>query len=536
MNQHAAAPEFAMSFTQEAVLLERREGRDWRRLGQARFAEGDLAFVLNALRDDAGGQAGELDTVLVIPDDQILYTSLTVPFGSDTQATIGRALEAMTPYPAGDLIFDWCPAANGDIETLRVAAVTRRTLEEAEDFARAQGFRPSGFQARPGDDRFEGHPDFGASRLAADQFNRRPFSGPDLSQARVTAPVIDLTDYGAPSAPMSSRITPHVVIASAPVAAAAQIAAASPVPEASAAAADEAAATRPVIRHGQLAQAGPALPPRAQAVHDRAAGARALRAEPAGQPQAAHVPLRDRLRGLDLTRLPAMVAVLATVLVVGLLFLGRSPDQPQTVTETAPDAMADQPVENVATSDPVPATELPATEIPATGFAELSPPATILPETTLPQAETPEVVATDPVVAPALPGATDPTAADPQAVVPPTGLAEAPPAARPAPALSGDGDDALTRALNEALATTAPPTEAVTQAATAAAALVAEAPQPAAAPPAAPTAAAAAPAEAPVSSAPPPTAPATVQQAAPPAAPQTAATNAARLTASPRPP
>ena len=85
-----------------------------------------MAAVLNGLREQAGGQAGELDTVLVIPDDQILYTVLTVPFCSDTAATIARALEASTPYRAEDLAFDWCPATNGDIETLRVAAVARR--------------------------------------------------------------------------------------------------------------------------------------------------------------------------------------------------------------------------------------------------------------------------------------------------------------------------------------------------------------------------------------------------------------------------
>lgn len=554
MNQHAAAPEFAMSFTQEAVLLERREGRDWRRLGQARFAEGDLAFVLNALRDDAGGQAGELDTILVIPDDQILYTSLTVPFGSDTQATIARALEAMTPYPAGDLVFDWCPAANGDIETLRVAAVTRRTLEEAEDFARAQGFRPTGFQARPEDDRFDGHPDFGTSRLVAEQFNRRPFSGPDLSQARVTAPVIDLTDYGAPSAPVSSRITPHVVTASAPVAAAGQSPADAPLTGAADAHTDEPATARPVIRHGQLAQSAPALPPRAQAVHDRAAGARALRADPTGQQPPADKPLRNWLRGLDLTRLPAMVAVLAAVLVMGLLFLGRSPDQPQTVAETTPDAVADQPVDAVAISDP--AADSPLAAPPASDLADGGLPAAapVAPDSAQPQAETPDITATGPGIAPVLPEATDPATApaadpqqaSPQAAPPQTGLAEAEPAApaASAPALSGDGDDALTRALNEALATSAPQapaTDAITRAATAAAALMPDSPQAAAVAPATPSAeAAAAPAQSPVSSAPPPTAPSaappSATSSAEPSSPQPAATTAARLTASSRPP
>ncbi|MBC9247030.1 hypothetical protein H4P12_09930 [Paracoccus sp. 11-3] len=199
MNKHAAPPEFAMSFTQEAVLLEQRQGRDWRPLGQAYFAGREMAAKLHALRDEAGGASGDLDTILVIPDDQILYTTLTVPFGSDTAAIIGRALEGMTPYKTTELAFDWCPAENGEIETLRVAAVARRTLEEAEDFARAQGFHPAGFIARPGDNRFEGDPEFGPSRLAQEQLTRHPFSEPDLSQARITDPVI--ADAPVPSEP-----------------------------------------------------------------------------------------------------------------------------------------------------------------------------------------------------------------------------------------------------------------------------------------------------------------------------------------------
>lgn len=461
MNQHAAAPEFAMSFTEEAVLLERREGLDWRPLGQARFAEGDLAFVLGGLRDDAGGQSGELDTVLVIPEDQILYTSLTVPFGSDTQATIARALEALTPYGADELVFDWCPAATGDIETLRVAAVTRRTLEEAEDFAQAQGFRPSGFQARPGDDRFEGNPDFGPSRLAAEQFNRRPFSEPDLTQARVTAPVIDLTDPGEPQAPVFSRITPHVVVASA----AAAPAAAEPATQADtgAAAAPQAgsaaeAGNRPVIRHGQLAQPGPALSPRAKAVHDRAAGARALRAEPAADQPDGRNRLVSGWRGLDLTRLPVMVALLAGLLVLGLWFLGRSPDEPQVAAapQTTPDApaVADPVAIDTAESDPVAAPEAPvATPEPAASDLAAADTET---ETGLAAGQP----------APSEDDAAAPLAQPlPQAATPPATGAEAD--APTAAALPDQEDDALTRALNEALGVTPAPQAAADTAATA---------------------------------------------------------------------
>ncbi|WP_111558643.1 hypothetical protein [Paracoccus sediminilitoris] len=341
MNQHAAPPEFAMSFTQEAVQLERREGPEWRPLGQARFSGDDLTAALIAMRDQAGGGGGELDTVLVIPDDQVLYTTLTVPFGSDTPATIARALEASTPYKAQDLVFDWCPATNGDIETLRVAAVARRTLHEAEDFARAQGFRPSGFQARPGDDRFDGQPDFGTSRLAQEQFDRRPFSDPDLVHARVTAPFIepatingpDNGDIGDDAVEVTvTRITPHVdapVTPPKPASGRTPLVATPPAPAEGGAA---------VIRHGQTAPlTAKRLSPRAEAVHNRAAAARANR-QADGSAGAATGAVAG-LRKLDPTRLPVMVGGLAVAVVLGLVVFGGD-SQPTIEADPAPQQTA----------------------------------------------------------------------------------------------------------------------------------------------------------------------------------------------------
>lgn len=393
MNQHAAPPEFAMSFTQEAVRLECRDGAGWQSLGQARFAGGDLAAVLNSLREEAGGQAGELDTVLVIPDDQILYTTLTVPFGSDTAATIARALEASTPYGAEDLVFDWCPAVNGDIETLRVAVVARRTLDEAEDFARAQGFRPSGFQARPGDDRFAGAPDFGPSRLAQEQFNRRPFSEPDLSQARVTAPVIEGEERRSvtPPGPVLSRITPHVVTAAPIPVAAEPVTAVADAPPGETPVTGEGGAQTDaptemseagraaVIRHGQTPPlTAKRLSPRAEAVHNRAAAARLARGSAPAAAAAAAPGLGERLRRLDPARLPVMVGGLALLLVMALLFLGRPTPEPQIADAPAPQtrtqpAPVGQEVDTTAAPLPVaPLAEGPVTEAGAPDALDLA--------------------------------------------------------------------------------------------------------------------------------------------------------------------
>ena len=479
MNQHAPAPEFAMSFTQEAVLLERHDGRDWLPLGQARVGGGNLGATLNALRVEAGGAPGQSDTVLVIPDDQILYTTLTVPVGAETGAVVARALEAMTPYQADELAFDWCPAETGDIETLRVAAVARRTLDEAEEFARAQGFFATGFVARPGDARFDGQPDFGPSRAAAHDAAIPPFSAPDLSQARITAPVIE--DQPAPvvasqpaEAPIVSRITPHHLpepVVSETVVAADHAHTGAPEsqpipdqpstagpsePETSVATVPAApvVAAPPVIRHGDRKPSDtPRLSPRAAAVHDRAAEARARRVateEPALKP---HQALLARLKRMDPARLPVMMGLLVAALVAVLLFFGGADDTRQIASDAQPPASqsstpqpsedqssASQPSASPAASDISPASE-PASEI--AGEPAL-----------------PDSAATDPVAAPAettqsAMAEDDTTGPDTTSVeaqpVAPTEATEAPETAAAAPSTDEADSDALTRALNEAL-------------------------------------------------------------------------------------
>ena len=442
-----------MSFTHEAVLLEQREGPNWRPLGEAPFSGREMAATLNALRDEAGGSAGELDTVLVIPDDQILYTTLAVPYGDNTEEVIGRALEGMTPYKAEELAFDWCPALDGSIETLRIAAVARRTLHEAEDFARAQGFRPLGFAARPEDDRFHGDPDFGPSRLAEEQFTSTPFSEPDLTHARVTAP--DLTDQPetveqpvaevaseAPAsvevpavvqqaavqqevaseklaAPVVSRIVPHHYLA--PVVATPAAAsgpsplevAVSAKPEASPAPVTDTPVEegetkvepRGVIRHGQPKLSPVSgLSPRAQAVHSRASEAKARRGRTEPAAEAAAPGLIRRLRNLDPARLPTMIGALAVLLVIVLFaFGGRNQgEQVAQPTDSGPAdaAVIPEPTDSVATasSDEQPADDTATAQAPVTDVEAAQDVAdAATPATDAPDASTTDVAAADPV-------------------------------------------------------------------------------------------------------------------------------------------
>ena len=542
MNKHAA-PEFAMSFTHEAVLLERRQGHDWHPLGQAQFSGGDLSARLNALRevvlDDGTAAENDLDTVLIIPDDQVLYITLTVPANSDISAEIGRALERITPYAADDLSYDWCLAEGGDPDSLRVAAVARRTLEEAEDFAVSQGFRPTGFIARPEDERFDGQPDFGASRLSQQKPSRGPFSESELLLAGVTAEQITAPVEERPAAdraeatpPVISRITPHVVPDStpepkpAPAPVAAPVIDEAPEPETATEPQPEAPAepapVAAVIRHGDVKAPTPdraRLSDRAKAVHTRAAEARTQRAAAAPADEDAAPALLERLAAFRPGPFGSMLAALVLALVVILWLFGGS--NPTEIAQPQPEDAA--PVETTPVDTAAVDPEIDDGSLADMDDQALAPEAdALLPPSETVQAETPpasdQVLPSDAVEGiatatdTALPSASEAieTVLDGVAAPAETPLATAP---------AGAEDDALTAALNEALsATTNDATAAAPGAASETAAQVTQA-----------APASAAPANRPAA-----TAPAATPSAAPAPA-STSAASAAGLSSSARP-
>ncbi|KRW96704.1 hypothetical protein [Paracoccus sp. MKU1] len=163
-----SATEYALSFSEDAVHLERRErdlGRQggpapagWRHLGSVEFDSPGFHEELARLRAMATGAGAEvtLPVTLIIPDDQILYTTLTVAPGADREHAVGRALDGLTPYAIEDLAFDW----EGDGDSVRVAAVARQTLREARDFARQYGFEGQGYCSAPAAGLYPGEPVF----------------------------------------------------------------------------------------------------------------------------------------------------------------------------------------------------------------------------------------------------------------------------------------------------------------------------------------------------------------------------------------
>ncbi|AUH63778.1 hypothetical protein CX676_06075 [Paracoccus zhejiangensis] len=529
-----------MSFTHEEVVLEKRDPEGWRRLGSVRFTRGDLGQQLGSLRERDGteaDQAGGPDTLLVIPDDQILYTTLTVPPGPEPALAVARALEGLTPYEVADLAFAWAPAGEDQADSLHIAAVARRTLEEAEQFALSQGFRPTGFIARPGDDRFPGQPDFGPSATVRDLTRRSTVTEPDLRRAGVTsasiagmaeAPVETPAKIAAPD-PVISRVTAHVYPAAEPAAAATpkakravmsefavaaeRGAAASPAPqnlrvgpalpaEAPAAPPAEAPVETPeteaaetdaqVIRHlapqVELTTPGKTMPPRAQAFHSRAAEARSRRAVEEAEPATpgAMASLIGAARAMN-SRAPStftvMMGLLMLALVVVLLFFGGKTETPA--------------------ADQIAATA-PATEVAEPAAAPVSDEA-LVEDTTEPvdeaeMAEEPDVptdaelAATDPVTAPVTEA--EPVTAATLPAETPAPLTEA--AVAPEPEAAADEalaarESAVQAALTEAQAEPAAEPEAEAEAVAEAPAAEVPAATPAPAPTPAPVAAAPAP-------------------------------------------
>lgn len=154
-------PAFALTLSHDGIRLLHRTARGWMLVGDADLEDAHLEDTLRFLRKTAAGLSPQgIATKLVLPNSQILYTTVSAP-GPDAASRrrqIATALAGRTPYPVEDLAFDWSMDAGG---LARVAAVTRLTLDEAESFAEDHGFNPVCFVSIPDAGAFDGEPFFG---------------------------------------------------------------------------------------------------------------------------------------------------------------------------------------------------------------------------------------------------------------------------------------------------------------------------------------------------------------------------------------
>jgi hypothetical protein len=151
------APEFALFLSPDGIALAHRQpAGHWAVLADTALDVPDLPAALAAMRQRGEDRAGPgFATLVILPDDQILFTSLTAP-GPDQEdrlEQIHAGLDGLTPYGISDLAYDFVPLEDGRV---KLAAVARETLAEAEGFARENGFEPAGFAARPLDNRYPG--------------------------------------------------------------------------------------------------------------------------------------------------------------------------------------------------------------------------------------------------------------------------------------------------------------------------------------------------------------------------------------------
>jgi hypothetical protein len=195
-------PNFALGLTEDGITLWYKDTAGWLRVGAVALESValdaemyDLAQIAAALAPDG------ITTKLVIPDAQILFTSLTLPPlpGPEKERAIRAALVGRTPYPVEDLVFDWCE----DGAQTHIAVVARETVIEAEDFATTYGLSPVCAVAAPQGKAFTQEPRFCITRTG-----RKLYPAQDIS----TLPRDLVREIG-----MARLPDPEVIIPAAPV-------------------------------------------------------------------------------------------------------------------------------------------------------------------------------------------------------------------------------------------------------------------------------------------------------------------------------
>ncbi|WP_298494038.1 hypothetical protein [uncultured Maritimibacter sp.] len=158
-------PNCALDLSHDGIRLLIRDSSGWKSLGEVALDDPDMMNHLADLRQVAEAAVGTISSKLVIPNSQILYTTLDTPGADDAEreVQIRSGLEGLTPYDVRDLVFDW----RIEGQTARVAVLARETMDEAEGFADQFGFNPVSFVARPETGTFSGEPFFGQTRAAS---------------------------------------------------------------------------------------------------------------------------------------------------------------------------------------------------------------------------------------------------------------------------------------------------------------------------------------------------------------------------------
>lgn len=194
-------PAFALDLDHDGIRLLRKADDDWLVADQVALDDPKLPKRLREMRIAAELQSeGPLETELIIPPSQILYTRVPAPENAAriSDEDVLSRLDGLTPCPAEELVIDW----RRDGDEICVAALDINTLDEAESFATTYGFNPMRFAARPDTEDFPDTPDFGATQFA----KRQPLfeDGPAFVSQR---PQEEATDEAPAEVPPVSEVS-----------------------------------------------------------------------------------------------------------------------------------------------------------------------------------------------------------------------------------------------------------------------------------------------------------------------------------------
>ncbi len=189
---------FFLDLDHSGVRLRYGSGNEFPVLGEVSLDDPHFETRLEDLRREAEALSdGPLETVLTIPDTEILFTSVDLPDGTADEAArkarIEAELEGMTPYALGDLVYDWKEMSASKVA---VAAAARETLDQAEDFAVSHGFNPRSFSGEPRKGLFTTRPDFGETTFAHNAAGAEA-PAPQEPVTRIADLVDDETEDGA---------------------------------------------------------------------------------------------------------------------------------------------------------------------------------------------------------------------------------------------------------------------------------------------------------------------------------------------------
>ena len=192
-------PKFALDLSHEGINLLHRSKGGWSLVGSVELDDPEMGSHLADLRRRAAAlESGGFTCKIIIPNSQVLYTTVEAPGPDDIsrEVQIRSGLDGLTPYPVGELVFDWRAAG----ERARVAVLARETMDEAETFAVEHRFNPVSFVARSAQGEFSGEPFFGKTRAATKILGPTERVEPDASPVPRKPPAMDTRPASGPSA------------------------------------------------------------------------------------------------------------------------------------------------------------------------------------------------------------------------------------------------------------------------------------------------------------------------------------------------